>query len=138
MVNLGSLSNSISVDSLSHSLAVAFGGETRSEVLDLNIEEIKKDAELFSSDEWIFGRKIDFTDSFGARFPWGEIQLHFKVSAGTVSECRVFSDSMDPALPDTVERAFSGLPFSAATLSAALPAGMPEARDIGELLRGNI
>jgi hypothetical protein len=51
---------------LSESLANAFGGEA----LQISVnEEIKKEAAHLSSDEWIYGRQIDFTDSFGARFP---------------------------------------------------------------------
>ena len=101
-------------------------------------EEIKKDAEFFASDEWIFGRKIDFTHELSERFAFGEIRLCFKVSGGVVSECRVYSDSMDETLAPMVEKAFSHKPFSYAALSEALPSDRQESADIAELLYKNI
>ncbi len=137
VVNLGSLSDSISVDSLSESLAVSFAKDAP--VLPVTINgEIEKDTEFFASDEWLFGRKIDFTHSFGQRFSFGEINLCFKVSGGMVEECQVYSDSMNEALAPMVEKAFSGKPFSYEALSNSLPSDMPEAKDITDLLYGNI
>lgn len=125
VVNLESISEGLTAESFAESLAAAFrekmGGRT--ELYGLTgdaLDEIKKEAGHLASDEWIFGRKLDFTDSFGARFSWGEIGFHFKVSAGVVTECRVFSDSMDPALPSILESAFTGHAFSAKELANAL------------------
>ena len=103
------------------------------------LDEIKKDTEYLASDEWIYGRKIDFTDSFGARFPWGEIGLHFKVSAGVVSECGVYSDSMDPSISSALEAAFAGRPFSAKELERSLALENDGVKkDIVDLLYQNI
>lgn len=137
VVNLGSLSDSISVDSLSDSLARSFAGDAPVRSVRIN-DEIKKDAEFFASDEWLFGRKIDFTHSFGGRFPWGEIKLCFKVSGGMVEECKVYSDAMDEALAPYIEKAFAHKPFSYDALSKALGENLPEAKDIAELIYRNI
>lgn len=144
VVNLGSIAEGLTAERFSESLAAAFNEKLgmaaeryafSAEALD----EIKKDAEHLASDEWIFGRKIDFTDSFGARFPWGEIRLDFKVSAGIVGECRVYSDSMDPSLPSLLESAFEGKPFSGQSLEAALHlADETVKKDIVTLLYENI
>lgn len=125
VVNLGSISEGLTAESFADSLAAAFrekmGGQTeRYELAGDALDEIKKEAERLASDEWIFGRKLDFTDSFGARFTWGEIGFHFKVSAGVVTECRVFSDSMDPTLPSALETALAGRAFSARELEKAI------------------
>lgn len=121
VVNLGSIAEGLTAEGFTESLASAFDEKmgVAAESCELTgeaLDEIKKDAEQLASDEWIFGRKIDFTDSFGARFPWGEIRLDFKVSAGVVSECGVYSDSMDPSISATLEAALTGLPFSAKEL----------------------
>lgn len=137
VVNLGSLSDRISVEALADSLARSFANDSPVRPIAIN-NEIKKDAEFFSSDEWSFGRKINFTHSFGERFPWGEIKLCFNVSGGAVDECKVYSDAMDPSLAPYIEKAFASKPFSYDALSRVLPENMPEAKDIAELLYKNI
>ena len=145
VVNLASLSDSITPESLACSLEGAFceimGGNA--EPLDPKNEGRERIEELcreLSSDEWIFGRRIDFTDSFGKRFGWGEIELCFEVSGGMVKSCKVFSDSMDPELADRVSSLFTGKPFSAAALSEAAESALPMeiAKDVGVLLKENI
>ena len=136
VVNLGSLAKGLSPELLAESLSSAFGGELFP--IPEN-EEIKKDAEHLASDEWIFGRQIDFTDSFGARFPWGEIMLNFKVSAGIVSECKVYSDSMDEYISSSLESAFAGKPFSATALGDSITVKDDAVKnDICKLLFENI
>ena len=136
VVNLGSLAKDLTPELLSESLSNAFGGELSP--IPEN-EEIKKDAEHLSSDEWIFGRQIDFTDSFGARFPWGEIMLNFKVSAGIVSECKIYSDSMDEYISSSLESAFAGKPFSATALGDSITVKDAAVKDdICKLLFENI
>ena len=137
IVNLGSLSDSISIDSLSESLARAFAGDAPVRPVKIN-DEIKKDTEFFASDEWLFGRKIDFTHSFGERFSWGGIDLSFKVSGGIVEDCQVCSDSMNEALAPFAEKAFIGKRFSYDALSKALGEDIPEAKDIKDLIYRNI
>jgi lipoate-protein ligase A len=136
VVNLGSLAPHLTPDLLSESLSDAFGGEVFP-VPDSN--EIKKDAEHLASDEWIFGRQIDFTDSFGARFPWGEITLNFKVSAGTVTECKIYSDSMDEHISTSLESDFVGKQFLATALGDSITVSDATVKnDICELLLENI
>lgn len=136
VVNLGSLAEGLTPELLSASLSKAFGGEVCP--IPEN-EEIKKDSEHLASDEWIYGRQIDFTDSFGARFPWGEIMLNFKVSAGVVSECKVYSDSMDEHISASLETAFAGKPFSAVALGNSIAVANETVKDdICRLLYENI
>ena len=143
VVNLSSLSPSINAERLSESLVASFErsvGE-RPQAITLSedsLAKIKEDAYLLSSDEWIFGKKIDFTHSFGARYTWGGITLDFKVSAGIVAECKVYSDSLSASLAEALEVAFVGKAFSARELKAAIPDGTAEAGDIAALLNENI
>lgn len=136
VVNLGSLAEGLTPGLLSDSLINAFGGE----ICPIpEAEEIKKEADHLASDEWIFGRQIDFTDSFGARFSWGEITLNFKVSAGNVTECKVYSDSMDESIAASLESSFIGKPFSAKALGDAITVTDITAKDdICRLLYENI
>ena len=136
VVNLGSLSPTLTPDLLSASLSDAFGGETATIP---KSDQIKMDAEQLASDEWIFGRQIDFTDSFGARFPWGEIMLNFKVSAGIVTECKVYSDSMDEYISSSLESDFAGKPFLATALGDSITVSDSAVKnDICGLLLENI
>ena len=137
VVNLGNLSADVSVDSFSDSLAASFDNGIPVRPVTIN-GEIEKDTEFFASDEWLFGRKIAFTHSFGQRFSWGEISLGFRVSGGTVEECKVFSDSMNEALAPFIEKAFVGNPFSYEALSKALGEDIPEADDIKDLIFKNV
>ena len=143
VVNLASLSDGITADTLSKSLIEAFekwSGE-KAEIMSFDpdaLAKIKEDAASLSSDEWIFGRKIDFTHSFGSRFSWGGITLCFKVSAGTVAECKVYSDAMSPSLAQALEGAWSGISFSVRALGNAIPEKTAEKDDIIQLLSENI
>lgn len=138
VVNLSSLSDGITADSLSESLIEAFG-EAEPIVFDSKaLEKIKEDAERLASDEWIFGRKIDFTHSFGTRFSWGGITLGFKVSAGRVVECKVYSDALSASLSEALEPAWTDVPFSARALGEAIPSSIAEKGDIISLLSENI
>ena len=124
VVNLSALSEEISADSLGAALVAELEARAGmpARVLDIPLgeDEIRNDTEFFASDEWLYGRKIDFTDRFGARFDWGEIELCFEVSSGIVKECRVFSDCMDPALARAMGGSMEGVPFSAQELRRAL------------------
>ena len=137
VVNLGSLSDGITVDSLAFSLSRAFSESEEMITVDMRDPEIKKDAEFFASSEWIFGRKIDFTHTLSQRLSFGEIRLCFKVSGGVVEECRVYSDSMEPSLAPTLEKAFKGKMFSYDALCRAIDS-IPDADEIKELLYRNI
>lgn len=118
VVNLASISEGLTSELFGAALVGAFeskcGGPADEYIISAEArKEIEASARYLSSDEWIFGRKIDFTDSFGGRFPWGEIELCFKVSAGKICQCRIYSDCMDASLTDALENALCGLHFSA-------------------------
>ena len=98
-----------------YGLPLAFGS-----VDDLDAEEIRKDAEFLASDEWLFGRKIPFTASFGQRFSWGSCRLHFQVNAGIVREVSCESDAMDEAFPEIICAGLRGCPFESSVLSARI------------------
>ena len=143
VVNLSELSKGLTAEVFAEELKKAFSVGDAAEPYGFkweydSEEQIRHDYEYFKNDSWIFNRKIDFTDSFGGRFGWGEIQLNFRVSAGTVVECGVYSDAMDTDFPHLIEEAFSGQPFSAERLSARLPADRPESADVKSLLYENI
>jgi lipoate-protein ligase A len=85
VINLSELSTEITADTLGKALISELEARAGMPARVLNIplseDEIRNDTEFFASDEWLYGRKIDFTDRFGARFDWGEIELCFLVSA---------------------------------------------------------
>lgn len=83
--------------------------------------------------EWRLGKSPDFDVSWEGRFPWGEAQLFFAVSEGTVRETKLYTDAMDAALPERVRALCAGRRFD--DLPAVLAAAGGEAADLASLLR---
>jgi hypothetical protein len=65
--------------------------------------------------------------------------LNFKVSAGVVSECKIYSYSMDEHISASLEAAFAGKPFSAKALGNSITVANETVKDdICRLLYENI
>ena len=75
---------------------------------------------FFSSDEWLFGRNPAFTNRFEKRFDWGSAEVCLSVEGDTVSECRIFSDSLVPDFITAVETALPGRKYSPDEIKAAI------------------
>jgi lipoyltransferase and lipoate-protein ligase len=69
--------------------------------------------------EWYCGKSPAFDVMLENRFPWGEVQLAFQVSGGTVTACRMFTDALDTGLADRIGTLLTGVRFDRQTLSAA-------------------
>lgn len=131
VVNLHALSDQITPKSLSESLLSAFAASygadatpqwQNTDVTLLSSEDAKRiadDTAFFRSDAWLYGRPMDFTDSFAARFPFGSIECFFAVKDGTVADCRVYSDCMAETAAPALENAFIGCSYAAHDLSVA-------------------
>ncbi len=83
-------------------------------------EELKKLYNKFSSWEWIFGKKMEFQDTISKRFPWGEIDIHFIVNNGIVSQCKVYSDAMEVRLIEKLPVYMVDCTYSGKAVSSSL------------------
>ena len=70
------------------------------DVKDFNISRgewdyIKKTAEFFASDEWLYRNNIKFNVRFSHRFSFGDLDLRFLVERGIIKKSALYSDAMD-------------------------------------------
>lgn len=79
----------------------------------------------FASWDWTFGRRIPFSVSEQARFPWGGADLQVRVEGGRILDCRCYTDAMDPLWTEGMEEALKGVRFvpdDVRAVFSALPA----------------
>ena len=62
---------------------------------DLNEDKIKELEQKFSAWDWIFGRKIPFTNHIARRFKWGNIDMYIAVDAGKIQDIEIYSDMLE-------------------------------------------
>lgn len=83
-------------------------------------DEIKGFSDKFSSWEWIFGKKMEFSDSITRRFAWGDIDLKFVVDSGIIKQCVAYSDALEIGIFERVAEKLTGCPFTAEAMAAVL------------------
>jgi lipoate-protein ligase A len=92
----------------------------RIEDAEFSQDTIKAGIEKFSSWEWNFGRKIEFSDSLERRFDWGDIELQMVVESGIIKDCRVYSDALDTEIFEILPKLLIGCRFSAGEMEEVL------------------
>jgi lipoate-protein ligase A len=125
VTNLKDYNRDITIDKLKKELINAFGdvyGLKPVEMDGANLpqEDLNSRAEKFSSWQWNYGRKIEFSDSIERRFSWGEIEIQFVVLGGIIKDCRVFSDALDTELFEELPKQLMGLKFTSKSINKAL------------------
>lgn len=63
-------------------------------VNDLDKTKIKELMQKFNDWDWIFGRKIKFTNHLKQRFSWGSVEFYIYVDEGRVKDIEIYSDAM--------------------------------------------
>lgn len=107
-------------------------------------DEIEETRRFFSSDEWLYGRKIDFAYRINRRFNWGDFDLHLNVERGRISTAALYSDANDEAFIRGIQSVLEGSPFTYKDLktlvdnSCQTPEHQDMAHDINELLYSSI
>jgi lipoate-protein ligase A len=92
--------------------------------------------ELLESWEWRFGKSPQFTHDLSERFPWGGVELGLVVRGGRIESAKAYSDALELAIPEIVERAVAGTEYSAAALSEALLSESKRHPGLSEKLEG--
>lgn len=85
-----------------------------------DLVQIKEKAREFSQWEHLFGQKLPCSVSCEEYFFWGTVCLEMNVTAGTVTQVRLYTDAMDWTLPSQVEAALTGCRFQPEALQSAL------------------
>ena len=68
----------------------------------------------------MYGAPLPFSFQCESRFDWGHIQLQLDAKNGVITGVKVYSDSMDWMLPETVEKALAGCRFDTVKMQEAL------------------
>jgi lipoate-protein ligase A len=123
VTNLNSLCPGLTIEELKKQLVIAFGKVYGCEPQPLKLEEppqIREDAKMLGSWDWLYGKQMPFTFSCEERFDWGSVQIHLQIEAGTVVYAEVYTDAMDWYLAEELELKLTGCRFLAADLEQAL------------------
>ncbi len=124
VANLTEFSDRVTIHSLKaaleDSLGKVYGLVPQRLTLDESRAEIAEYEKLFSSDDWIFGRKMSFNNEFGQRFTWGDFQLRAEVEGGTVTDAVIYSDALDAEMILRLAESFKGRKYLAAELCKAV------------------
>lgn len=142
VVNLKELNPALTINIMKANMADAFckvyGLDAQPLTLtDTDLAEISKTAEEYRSWEYLFGTPLPFSFQCEARFDWGYIHLQLEAKEGIVRGAKVYTDAMDWALPQSVEKALLNCRFETAAMQKALLDTLPDrtvCQDLCQLL----
>lgn len=90
----------------------------------------------FSSDAWLYEKEPAADLMLEHRFSWGSFTMALKTEKGIITQAKVFTDSMNPALSGKLENALIGVSLRSGTLSEAVKAsGAEEGESISSWLQ---
>ncbi len=108
VVNLSELNESITPASFADALIKICG----SHLCPMPSESLYRDrAELFASDAWLYGENPKFSEEITYKTAEGEFILHLTVNHGIITDCRVFTDSLDPTAAERLRAEVIGKRF---------------------------
>ena len=125
VVNLKELNPAITIDSMKQALISAFGEVYGSDPIrlypeDVDSNNVKKRMEMFSSWDWLFGRRIVFQNELTGKTEAGEVTLRLQVRSGIITDLVVYSDAMDPRAAERIRDRLKGTEYTAHVLETAL------------------
>ena len=125
VVNLQELSPELTVDTMAQYMEKAFAQVYGCPVTPVTLTaedeaEIRLLGEEYSGWEYLYGTTLPFSFTCESRYPWGSIQLQLDAKQGVVEHAKVYSDSMDWSLPETVEQALTGCRFTLSDMQKTL------------------
>ena len=125
VINLKELAPELTIERMANYMIEAFeevyGRKATTAVLtDADQEAIAAIAKEYGSWDYLYGTSLPFSFTCEARYPWGGIQLQLETKQGLVEKAKVYSDSMDWALPEVVEKALTDCRFELSAMQQAL------------------
>ncbi len=121
VTNLTSYNPGITVDELKIKLIEAFKEVYKSDPHKISYEKIdvskiKEFKDEFSSQDFIFGKKIKSEYELAKRFSWGDIQIQVNLSGGFIKDILIYSDAMNEHLIEQVQCVLKGCFFGSCDL----------------------
>ncbi len=139
--NLRELNPSVTPDKMRQALKESYrelyGSFTELDPAILDNETVRETFDLYSSWSWNYGKSPECETRYSRRFDWGETEIWMKLSHLSVSEIKVYSDTLDVELPGKIEQALLNRRFDPEELNRDidLPDCSEEQRArIGEVL----
>lgn len=99
VTNLTEFNSNLRIPLLKETLCEAFSEVYQKEIVqlkvkELNQKELKSLVDMFSSEEWIYGKKEQFEYCKEARFPWGTIRIEYSLKNEIIEKCAVWTDGL--------------------------------------------
>lgn len=66
----------------------------------------------FQSEDWLYGKNVDFAFQISRRFPWGDFDLRLNVENGKIVSSALYSDANDESFIRSIGEQLDGLEFS--------------------------
>ena len=125
VVNLQELAPELTVSRMADLMESAFeavyGYKAMETTLDqADLAAITQLQQQYSSWDYLYGTSLPFSFTCESRYPWGSIQLQLSTRQGIIDDAKVYSDSMDWALPETIRQALTGCRFTLEDMQAAI------------------
>lgn len=125
VANLTEYDSSLTIEIMRKELLEAFGKVYGFAPEKIDDDEIHEDIlelleQKFSSWDWIYGRKMEFNYSINRRFTWGDVDLKLEVQSGEITDCIVYSDSLETVLFEQIPKLLVGCVFSSDAMINAL------------------
>jgi lipoate-protein ligase A len=64
---------------------------------------------------WRFGEAPSFTQQMTEYFAWGLVDVHLNAEKGTITEIKIFSDSLHPEMIELLMASLTGIPYNKAS-----------------------
>lgn len=114
-VNLCEINADITVEQMKKCIIIATEEMLghKAEILPkIDAESLKKDTDLFSSWDFIFGKALPFQVSVSERLDFGVCELKLSLESGKISALRLYTDALDTTISERLEKALENSEFS--------------------------
>ncbi|UYL09287.1 lipoate--protein ligase [Bdellovibrio sp. SKB1291214] len=116
VTNLNEISKDINHAKVSEAMIRSFEKfyGAKAEIVMLSLEslpkipELKEQYDILSSWEWLYGSTLEFTHKMDEYMTLGFFDFHFVVNDGVISDLKIYTDCLYPALIESVQQAFIG------------------------------
>ncbi|MCF7939883.1 MAG: lipoate--protein ligase [Spirochaetales bacterium] len=126
-----------------------YGETCEPEILDhhqlRSIPHLQNYFDQMSDWNWRFGKTPNFAHHMTERFSWGRMELFIDTKGGTITETKIYSDSILPNMIATLMQDLRDIPYSGRSIEAVLkktaessPDNRAEIEELGDWLRTQI
>jgi len=83
--------------------------------------------------KWRYGKTPEFEHHLNTRFDWGQFDVHIQCNQGSISEVKIFSDCLNPALVEELQDALIDAPYTRDGIERACKSAMTNLRQADPL-----